>query len=118
MMPAIGKGLDASTTSSMNECMRKHSVTQLVNTALMRVEPHAFVVKRDGKEETLPFDYGFVCLGMKAYAPLWNDIVEGFDGEDTEVLNIGDSVRARRIIDGTDAGRHMVLAALDRLGYL
>ena len=66
----------------------------------------------------LPFDYGFVCLGMKAYAPLWNDIVEGFDGEDTEVLNIGDSVRARRIIDGTDAGRHMVLAALDRLGYL
>ena len=55
---------------------------------------------------------------MKAHAPLWNDIVEGFEGEDTEILNIGDSVRARRIIDGTDAGRHMVLATLDRLGYL
>ena len=47
-----------------------------------------------------------------------NDIVEGFECEDTEILNIGDSVRARRIIDGTDAGRHMVLATLDRLGYL
>lgn len=55
---------------------------------------------------------------MKAYAPLWDEIVEGFDGEDTEILNIGDSVRARRIIDGTDAGRHMVLATLDRLHYL
>ena len=35
-----------------------------------------------------------------------------------EVLNIGDSVRARRIIDGTDAGRHMVLNTLERLNYL
>ena len=118
MMPVIGKGLDASTTSSMKECMKKHSVTQLVNTALLKVNPHSFTVKRDGQEEELPFDYGFVCLGMKAHAPLWNDIVEGFEGEDTEILNIGDSVRARRIIDGTDAGRHMVLATLDRLGYL
>ena len=118
MMPVIGKGLDASTTSSMKECMKKHSVTQLVNTALLKVNPHSFTVKRDGQEEELPFDYGFVCLGMKAHAPLWNDIAEGFEGEDTEILNIGDSVRARRIIDGTDAGRHMVLATLDRLGYL
>lgn len=36
----------------------------------------------------------------------------------TKVLNIGDSVRARRIIDGTDAGRHMVLNTLERLNYL
>ena len=118
MLPTIGNGLDASSTSSMKECMEKHQVTQLVNTALQKVNPHSFIVKRDGKEEELPFDYGFVCLGMKAYAPLWDEIVEGFDGEDTEILNIGDSVRARRIIDGTDAGRHMVLATLDRLHYL
>lgn len=118
MLPSIGNGLDASSTSSMKECMEKHQVTQLVNTALQKVNAHSFIVKRDGKEEELPFDYGFVCLGMKAYAPLWDEIVEGFDGEDTEIINIGDSVRARRIIDGTDAGRHMVLAALDRLEYL
>ena len=62
MMPVIGKGLDASTTSSMKECMKKHSVTQLVNTALLKVNPHSFTVKRDGQEEELPFDYGFVCL--------------------------------------------------------
>ena len=30
----------------------------------------------------------------------------------------GASVCARRIIDGTDAGRHMVLNTLERLNYL
>lgn len=118
MMPVIGKGLDASSTSGMKECMEKHHVTQMVNTALLKVNPHSFIVKHNDMEEELPFDYGFVCLGMKANAPIWTDIVEAFEDEDVEILNIGDSVRARRIIDGTDAGRHMVLNTLERLGYL
>ena len=118
MMPIIGNGLDASSTASMKECMSKHHVTQMVNTALMKVNPHSFLVKYDGKEEELPFDYGFVCLGMKAHTPIWEAIEQGFEGENTEVINIGDSVRARRIIDGTDAGRHLVLNTLERLGYL
>ena len=118
MMPVIGNGLDASSTSSMKECMEKHHVRQMTNTALQKVNAHSFLVKYDGKEEELPFDYGFVCLGMRANAPIWNDIQEAFVGEDVEVLNIGDSVRARRIIDGTDAGRHMVLNTLERLNYL
>lgn len=118
MMPVIGNGLDASSTASMKECLEKHKVKQMTNTALMKVNPHSFLVKHDNMKEELPFDYGFVCLGMKANAPLWNAIEEEFEGKDVEVLNIGDSVRARRIIDGTDAGRHMVLAALERLGYL
>lgn len=105
-------------TSSMKECMEKHHVRQMTNTALQKVNAHSFLVKYDGKEEELPFDYGFVCLGMRANAPIWNDIQEAFTGEDVEVLNIGDSVRARRIIDGTDAGRHMVLNTLERLNYL
>lgn len=118
MMPVIGNGLDASSTSSMKECMEKHHVRKMTNTALQKVNAHSFLVKYDGKEEELPFDYGFVCLGMRANAPIWNDIQEAFTGEDVEVLNIGDSVRARRIIDGTDAGRHMVLNTLERLNYL
>lgn len=117
MLPAIGNGLDASSASSMKECMEKHHVRQMVNTALKKVNPRSFLVQYDGREEELPFDYGFVCLGMKAHSPLWADIEAGFEGTDTEVLNIGDSVRARRIIDGTDAGRHMVLNTLERLGY-
>lgn len=69
MMGIIGNGLDASSTSSMNECMEKYHVRKMVNTALTKVNADSFEVKYDGKEETLPFDYGFVCLGMKAYAP-------------------------------------------------
>ena len=118
MLPSIGNGLDASSTSSMKECMEKHQVRQMVNTALKKVNAHSFLVAYNGKEEELPFDYGFVCLGMKAYAPVWEAIEAEFEGKDVEVLNIGDSVRARRIIDGTDAGRHMVLNTLDRLGFL
>lgn len=118
MMPMIGRGLDASSTASMKECMEKNGVRQMTNTALQKVNAHSFEVKYGDTEEELPFDYGFVCLGMKAYAPIWEEIQSAFEGEDVEVLNIGDAVRARRIIDGTDAGRHMVLNALDRLNYL
>lgn len=118
MAPALGRGLDASTTASMNECMDKYGVAQYVNTSLRKVNSASAVVLRDDAEEELPFDLCFVCLGMKSHAPLWDAIVEGFDGEDAEVINIGDSVRARRIIEGTDEGRHMVLAALDRLEFL
>ena len=78
MMPVIGNGLDASSTSSMKECMEKHHVRQMTNTALQKVNAHSFLVKYDGKEEELPFDYGFVCLGMRANAPIWNDIQEAF----------------------------------------
>lgn len=118
MAPALGRGLDASTTASMNECMDKYGVAKYVNTSLRKVNSASAVVLRDDAEEELPFDLCFVCLGMKSHAPLWDAIVEGFDGEDAEVINIGDSVRARRIIEGTDEGRHMVLAALDRLEFL
>lgn len=118
MMPVIGNGLDASTSSSMKECMEKHHVTQMTNTALKKVNSHSFLVAYDSKEEELTFDYGFVCLGMRANAPIWDALNELCEDEDIELINIGDSVRARRIIDGTDAGRHNVLAVLERLGYL
>ena len=118
MMPVIGNGLDASSKSSTNACMDKYNVQQLTNTALQEVKAHSFVVKRNGAEEELPFDYGFICLGMRANAPVYADLVSSFEDTDTEIINIGDSVRARRIIDGTWAGRHQVLATLERLGYL
>lgn len=74
MMDVIGNGLDASSASSMNECMEKYHVRKMVNTALIKVNADSFEVKTDGKEETLPFDYGFVCLGMKAYTPIWEEM--------------------------------------------
>lgn len=117
MLPNIGNGLDASTLSDMRECMTKHSVRQLTGTALTKVTPTSFVLSRDGQTETLDFDYGFICLGMRASAPVWDKLRESLSDTNAELINIGDSLRARRIIEGVDEGRHRVLSALDALGY-
>ena len=63
------------------------------------------------------FDYGFVCLGMRAYSPLMASLQENFAGTNVEVVNIGDSVRARRIIEGVEEGRH-ITDTLKRIGAL
>ncbi len=118
MAPAIGRGLDASTASSTRECIQKHNVNAMVNTALKTVKPDRFVVEHDGKTLEIPFDYGFICMGMRAHSPIWDELQKEFDGKNTELLNIGDSLRARRIIEGTDAGHHMVLRTLERLGFI
>lgn len=117
-LPNIGNGLDASTLSGMKECIATHNVRQMTNTFLQKVEPHAFTVKAGDFEEILSFDYGFICMGMKAHAPIWPELQSGLEDTNTEVLNIGDSVRARRIIEGVDEGRHKVLSALERLGFI
>jgi NADPH-dependent 2,4-dienoyl-CoA reductase/sulfur reductase-like enzyme len=119
IMPVIGRDLDASSSSGMRECMAKHGVRQKTKTALCTVHPQSFTVRDEQNHyEELPFDYGFVCLGMKANAPVWDALQEAFAGTDTELINIGDSVRARRIIEGIDAGRHLVFNTLERLGFL
>jgi len=116
MMPKIGNGLDASSASETRECLEKYGVDQRTETALKKVAPHAFTVEHAGKTEELGFDLGFICLGMKAHAPLWDELSAAFSDGGTELLNIGDSRRAARIIEGVDAGRHQTLAALERLG--
>ena len=65
----------------------------------------------------MPFDYGFVCLGMRANAPILDAVRKEFEDEDVEIMNIGDSVRARRIIEGTEEGRN-ILNTLEKRGYL
>ena len=68
-------------------------------------------------ERELPFDYGFVCLGMRAQGQLFAELSDAFVSDDVEILNIGDSKRARRIIDGTLEGRN-ILNTLTQMGYL
>ena len=117
MMSAIGNGLDPVTKADTTALMKKHQVRQLVNTKLLEVKPEAFVVETpSGEQEELVFDYGFVCLGMKANAPVLDKLNEEFGDTDVEIVNIGDSVRARRIIEGTEEGRN-ILNVLDRHGY-
>ncbi len=59
----------------------------------------------------------FVCLGMRANNPIIDQLNECFDSGETEIMNIGDSVRARRIIEGTEEARN-ILNVLDKRDFL
>lgn len=116
-MGSIGNGIDPVSRVEFADLMEKHGVAQYTNTTLMEVKEDAFLVRMaDGTEKELPFDYGFVCLGMKAHCPIYDDILEAFGTSDVEIMNIGDSQRARRIIEGTEEGRN-ILKVLEKRGY-
>lgn len=117
MLPVVGKDLDFVTKVDVSNMLEKHHVNVLTNTALKEVTAESFIVEKDGKQETLTFDYGFVCLGMRNYAPIYETLKNEYQDSDVEIVNIGDSVRARRIIDGVAEGRN-ILNVLRRRDYL
>ena len=97
--------------------LKKKEVDVRVETSLLEIKDSSFIVNKDGVDEEISFDYGFVCLGMRAYSPLMASLQENFAGTNVEVVNIGDSVRARRIIEGVEEGRH-ITDTLKRIGAL
>lgn len=118
MLPQIGMMADPITKCSMRETHDTYGVKEYVNTALQEVKENAFVVKTpEGNIEELTFDLGFNCLGMRANNPILEALEQEFGGTDTVVYNIGDSVRARRIMEGTMDGR-AILNVLENQGYL
>ena len=117
MMDQIGRDLDPVSKNDTKAMMKKHNVHQLTKTALLEVKDSSFLVKGDGEPYELPFEYGFVCLGRRAQGQLYQSLAEEFSSEDVEIMNIGDSQRARRIIDGTQEGRN-ILTILEQRGYL
>ena len=117
MMDQIGRDLDPVSKNDTKTMMKKHNVHQLTKTALLEVKDSSFLVKGDGEPYELPFEYGFVCLGMRAQGQLFAELSYAFVADDVEILNIGDSNRARRIIDGTLEGRN-ILNTLTQMGYL
>ena len=118
MLPMIGNGLDPVTKCDTNAKMAKYNVRQMTNTALQEVKSDRYIVKNpDGEIEEIPFDYGFICLGMRANTPVLADLEEAFSDTNVEIVNIGDSKRARRIIEGTEEGRN-ILNVLARHDFL
>ena len=118
MLPAIGNGIDPVSKVGTFSLMEQYGVRQMTKTALKEVRPDSFYVETPDGPEVLDFDYGFVCLGMKSASPVLTDIQEAFASDNSvEIVNIGDSVRARRIIEGTDEGRN-ILNTLEKRGYL
>lgn len=118
MLPVIGNGLDPVTKCDILDKLEKHHVTQMTQTALLEVKKDCFMVKTpEGETQELLFDYGFVCLGMRSNTPILHDLLDAFSDTNVEILNIGDSKRARRIIEGTEEGRN-ILNVLAKHDYL
>ena len=101
----------------MKDQMKKHHVALAYKDSSSGSKRQLFLVKDAEGERELPFDYGFVCLGMRAQGQLFAELSDAFVSDDVEILNIGDSKRARRIIDGTLEGRN-ILNTLTQMGYL
>lgn len=118
MAPSIGAGIDPVTKADTNTLIKKYSIEILTNTALKEVLSDSFIVEANNELEKINFDYGFVCLGMKAENPILSELEEKFANEQNiEIINIGDSKRARRIIDGTSEGRN-IINTLEKMSYL
>lgn len=109
MMDVLGNGMDLVSKVSINNLMRDKHVKQMTGTKLLEVKEHSFVT--DAGE--LPFDYGCVCLGLKSYNPLSDEM-----SDVAKTVAVGDAKLApRQIIDGTMEGRQ-ILNTIEAMGYL
>ncbi|MBP1046725.1 NADH:flavin oxidoreductase [Enterococcus sp. BWM-S5] len=117
MQPELAKDLDLITKLSMMEIVRDYDVNVYTSTKLMQVNADHFKVELPtGEEKELFFDLGFVCLGMKAEAPLMDELRQYARLNDAELVNIGDSKIARRIIEGTKEARD-ILKTIEKVEY-
>jgi 2,4-dienoyl-CoA reductase-like NADH-dependent reductase (Old Yellow Enzyme family)/NADPH-dependent 2,4-dienoyl-CoA reductase/sulfur reductase-like enzyme len=116
-MPELGRDLDLITKLSMMTIVKEKQVEVLTNTSLVEVAGDHFKVNADGADSDIHFDYGFVCLGMKPENTGLTELQNHFIQKNIEVINIGDSFRTRKILDGVREGRN-VLSILEKIGAL
>ncbi|EAO7445059.1 FAD-dependent oxidoreductase [Listeria monocytogenes] len=117
MMPILGKDLDMITRLSMMDIIDKNHVDVQTETALTEVAADHFKVKHDGVDAEIPFDYGFVCLGMRPERPLMEELAAYGKEKHIEIVNIGDSAATRKILEGVREGRN-ILTTLEKIGSL
>ncbi|MCB2355716.1 NAD(P)/FAD-dependent oxidoreductase [Clostridium estertheticum] len=117
MMPMLGRDLDVVTKVSMMAIIKEYNVEVNTSTALIEVASDHFKVKKGENEEKIDFDYGFVCLGMKPVDEGLKDLQEHFSDKKVEIINIGDSTRARKIMDGVREGSELTLV-LEKIGSM
>ena len=117
MMPAVGRDLDITTKDYMNDVIRRHAVSVMTHTKLVEVQDQSFVVEDQGGRKSIPFQIGAVCLGMASVNEGLEELKEYCAENDVVFLNIGDSKRARKLIDGIEEGRDILftLSSMNRI---
>lgn len=117
MQHSPGRDLDIITKRAMLALLEQHQVEQHMDTQLVEVQPDRFRVKNPHRTFDITFDYGFICLGMRPNRTGFEAIEHWATANQIKIMNIGDSLKARRIIDGVREGRN-VLDALEEIGAL
>ena len=116
MMDEVGRDQDPMTKSFMNMLIEKHAVDIRTNCKVLEVKEDCFVVDDNGTRKSISFDIAAMCLGMRSTGV--SETVESFCREQGVTLyNIGDSRRARKIINGVEEGRN-ILTVLSQEGRL
>ena len=114
-LPQIGADLDPVYKSRFRELTGKYDIELLPGTRLTRADKDRFTALCGEEKREFPFDYGFACLGLKSKTDAVEALRSAFPGVPT--LAVGDSRRARRIIEGVAEGR-AILVELERMGFL
>ena len=104
----FGGDLDPVSRTGMENLIRNQNVRLLPETKLCEIRDGAFLLENSGGKFELAFDYGFVCVGLRASTPLLSQLEETF-GDNVRIMNIGNSARPRQIIDGIAEGRNILL---------
>lgn len=111
MMDGLGRDVDFINKLALRDLLAgPNGPRVMTSTTLRRVGPDSFLVEKDGAMEELPFDHGFVCLGMTADKTMENELLDYCLEANVRFINIGDRRQARRIIDGVREGRDIQTA--------
>ncbi|WP_019241095.1 MULTISPECIES: oxidoreductase [Bacillus] len=116
-LPMLGRDLDHITRISMMNMIKEKDVKVHTNTSLMEVASDHFTLQFEGQDSELTFDYGFICLGMKSVNDHVQLLQKHFMKKGVEFVNIGDSQRARKILDGIREGRN-ITDTLKKIGVM
>lgn len=105
MLPTAGAALDLITKLQMDEILQQYHVDTYFSTAVAAVaSDHVQVRLPDGTEKTIPMEFGVCAMGMDSVPGPIANLAESR----IPTLNIGDSVRPRRIIDAVLEGRSIL----------
>nr|WP_302596686.1 FAD-dependent oxidoreductase [uncultured Cellulosilyticum sp.] len=117
-LPVVGQDLDPVSRKGMLAVIKEHDVQTLTSTSLMELTDKAMLCQdSEGNDITLEFDLACICLGMRAENSHVAELTAHFNAKGIKVLNIGDSLRARKILAGIEEGRNILLE-LEKQGRL
>lgn len=80
----------------LNDLIAKSGMKISVSTKLMEVKDNSIIVQKDGELEEILCDNVVLAMGFRPNDSLFKDLEEEID-----ITNVGDSVRARKVLDAT-----------------